>query len=64
MTLALVVALSFASFAQAAEEAAINRLYGGIHYRFANEDGMTSGLQIGEWTFAHILQTKGNRSRK
>ncbi|MER3413620.1 MAG: PA-phosphatase [Armatimonadota bacterium] len=30
-----------------AEEAAISRLYGGIHYRFDNEDGLKQGRQIG-----------------
>jgi hypothetical protein len=58
------VTRSFTGFSQAAEEAAISRLYGGIHYRFANDDGMTSGLEIGEWTFDNILKPKGNRSRK
>ncbi|MCI0626381.1 MAG: vanadium-dependent haloperoxidase [Acidobacteria bacterium] len=55
---------SFDSFSAAAEEAAISRLYGGIHFRFANEDGLQSGLRIGEFTFQHSLQPKGNRSRK
>jgi hypothetical protein len=34
---------TFASFDEAAEEAAVSRLYGGIHYNFDNEDGLTSG---------------------
>ena len=38
---------SFASFTSAAEEAAASRLYGGIHYRFANENGLTQGRAIG-----------------
>jgi len=54
---------SFASFSAAAAEAAISRLYGGIHFRFANEDGLTGGLSIGEWTFTHYLQPSPNRSR-
>lgn len=37
----------FASFNQAAEEAAISRLYGGIHYRAAIEDGLAQGRCIG-----------------
>jgi membrane-associated phospholipid phosphatase len=32
-----------------AEEAAISRLYGGIHYRFDNETGLRLGRQIAEW---------------
>ena len=37
----------FASFRQAAEEAAISRLYGGIHYRMAAERGITQGRGVG-----------------
>jgi hypothetical protein len=39
---------SFASFHEAAAEAAISRLYGGIHYRAAIERGLTQGRCIGE----------------
>ena len=55
---------SFTSFSAAASEAADSRLYGGIHFRSANEDGLLSGVSIGEWTFTNFLQPKGNRSRK
>ena len=58
------VTRSFTSFSDAASEAAMSRVYGGIHFRFASDDGMTAGLEIGEWAFTHILQPKGNRSRK
>ena len=58
------VTRSFTGFRAAASEAALSRLYGGIHFRSANEDGLASGIAIGEWTFAHYLQPKGNRSRK
>jgi hypothetical protein len=54
----------FTSFSAAAEEAMNSRLYGGIHFRFANEDGLHAGLSIGEWTMSNYLQPKGNRSRK
>ena len=39
----------FKSFRQAAEEAAISRLYGGIHYRDAIENGQSQGRAIGEF---------------
>lgn len=39
---------SFGSFYQAAEEAAISRFYGGIHYEFDNKEGMICGKQIGK----------------
>jgi hypothetical protein len=55
---------SFTRFSAASEEAMNSRMYGGIHYRFANEDGLASGQDIGAWTFTHYLQPKGNRSRQ
>lgn len=55
---------SFDSFSAAANEAALSRIYGGIHYRFACEDGVEAGIRIGEWTFRHYLRPTGNRSRK
>jgi hypothetical protein len=39
---------SFSSFAAAAEEAAISRLYGGIHFRAAIERGLEQGACIGK----------------
>lgn len=36
------------SFRAAAEEAAMSRLYGGIHYRFDNDEGLKAGRQLGE----------------
>jgi hypothetical protein len=38
---------SFPSFTAAAEEAAMSRLYGGIHFRFGNEAGLAQGRAIG-----------------
>ncbi|WP_353721510.1 vanadium-dependent haloperoxidase [Dyadobacter sp. 676] len=40
-------ARDFKSFRQASEEAAISRLYGGIHYRDAIENGQDQGRAIG-----------------
>lgn len=39
---------SFTSFADAAEEAAISRLYGGIHFRSAIANGLEQGKCIGQ----------------
>jgi hypothetical protein len=47
---------SFPSFAAAAEEAAMSRMYGGIHYRFANENGLAQGRAIGD--LAAALKTE------
>jgi hypothetical protein len=52
-------ARSFKSFKQAASEAAISRLYGGIHYRRAIEQGVIQGRRIGENVIARV-RTRGN----
>jgi hypothetical protein len=39
---------SFSSFFDAAEEAAISRLYGGIHYTMDNENAYAAGINIGK----------------
>ena len=40
---------SFPSFHAAAEEAAVSRLYGGIHYPFSNANGLAQGRCIGAY---------------
>ena len=37
----------FDSFLEAAEEAAVSRLYGGIHFRAAIDNGLAQGRRIG-----------------
>ena len=49
-------ARKFPSFKAAAEEAALSRLYGGIHFRAGNENGLTQGRCIG--AYAAALKTK------
>lgn len=49
----------FKSFLQASEEAAISRLYGGIHYMMAIENGVAQGEKVGDWVVAN-LQTSVN----
>lgn len=39
---------AFANFLDAANEAAVSRLYGGIHWSFDNQDGFNQGQCIGE----------------
>lgn len=48
---------SFTSFSQAAEEAALSRLYGGIHYSFDNEEGLNCGNAIGDYVSSNFLTT-------
>jgi hypothetical protein len=45
---------SFTSFEQAASEASISRLYGGIHYRPAIENGIKQGRKVGEMVLKAI----------
>jgi len=45
---------SFASFDQAAAEAAVSRLYGGIHYAFDNSDGLSAGQCIGQTILTRV----------
>ena len=40
---------TFSSFRTAAEEAAISRVYGGIHYNAAVYEGIGQGINVGEW---------------
>jgi hypothetical protein len=54
---------SFSTCLDAAEEAALSRIYGGIHFRSASEDGLQAGVSIGQWTATHYLLPKGKRSR-
>jgi hypothetical protein len=39
---------TFNSFDEAAEEAAVSRLYAGIHYPFDNDNGLAQGRRIGQ----------------
>ncbi len=50
---------SFVSFDKAAEEAAISRLYGGIHYRAAIDLGLEQGRELGSFVIGK-LQIKKN----
>jgi len=45
---------TFTSFNDAAEEAAISRLYGGIHFRAAIDNGLVQGRCIGRQALHHI----------
>ncbi|WP_228694372.1 vanadium-dependent haloperoxidase [Lunatimonas sp.] len=46
----------FNSFYEAANEASISRLYGGIHYIDAIEVGQEQGKKVGEWVIATLGQ--------
>lgn len=46
------------SFRDAAKEAAMSRLYGGIHYRFDNDEGNTCGRKLGEFVVQRLKLKK------
>jgi hypothetical protein len=50
----------FASFTHAADEAAISRLYGGIHYPMGIDNGLAQGREIGRLVNAR-LRTRSHR---
>ena len=53
------VVWQFTSFSAAARQAAESRVYGGIHFRSASEDGLVGGIGIGTWVADYFLQPKG-----
>lgn len=52
---------SFKSFKQAADEAAISRMYGGIHYRAAVEVGVKQGRDLGHFVINNLQMITENK---
>ena len=52
-------ARSFKSFDEAADQAAISRMYGGIHYRPAIVNGLTQGRNVGKNIITKVKTKKG-----
>jgi hypothetical protein len=50
------VARSFNSFTQAAEEAGMSRIYGGIHFHSANVEGLATGRSVGGYALQNRLK--------
>jgi hypothetical protein len=55
---------TFASFNDAAKEAAISRLYGGIHYRPAVVNGLTEGTALGNYIIENVKTTREELAEK
>ena len=55
-------AREFESFLQASEEAAISRLYGGIHYMMAIENGVDQGQEVGKFIVANLKTQKSSQA--
>lgn len=45
---------SYSSFREASSEAALSRLYGGIHYRPAIDNGVVQGEKVGNYIVEHL----------
>jgi len=50
----------FNSFLEASDEAAISRLYGGIHYRMACEVGVEQGQKVGNYVIDNLQTRKSS----
>jgi membrane-associated phospholipid phosphatase len=61
------VTRTFHSFMDAAEEAGLSRIYGGIHYSFDNRDGLAMGGALADYVIHHVLlpfdQNQSNDSK-
>ncbi len=51
-----IVTRHFSSFNEAAEEAGLSRIYGGIHFSFDNSAGRNLGSQVGTAVIARLLR--------
>lgn len=52
----------FDGFWQAAEEEAMARIYGGVHYRFDQQAGQQAGLSVADFVFANVMRPRGRAS--
>ena len=55
------VTRNFGGFWQAAEEEAMARIYGGVHYRFDQEAGQQVGRSVAEFVFANFMAPRDRR---
>jgi hypothetical protein len=53
------VTRTFAGLSQAADEEAMARIYGGVHYRFDQEAGQQVGRSVAEFVFANFMNPRG-----
>ena len=54
------VVRSFTSFDAAAQEAAMSRIYAGIHFSFDSAAGAAQGAQVGQWTLGAFSNGSGS----
>lgn len=49
------IARSFGSFYEAGLEDTLSRIYGGVHYRSASEEGLAAGIAMGNYIVENVL---------
>jgi membrane-associated phospholipid phosphatase len=55
---------TFSSFSQAAQEAGMSRIYGGIHFLSANVNGLSSGGALGLYVAQNLLPAMPGKSQR
>ncbi|MBO3461070.1 phosphatase PAP2 family protein [Aetokthonos hydrillicola Thurmond2011] len=55
---------SYNSFTQLAQEVGASRIYGGVHFPSAVEDGITTGIAVGEFVSRNALPPSGRGSSR
>ncbi len=55
------ISRSYASFSEAAAEAGMSRIYGGIHFMSANREGLLSGARLGQFVTENFLKKANAR---
>ncbi len=50
----------YTRFSDASRDVRDARVWQGIHFRFADEDGRKIGIKVAKWTFQHALQPVGD----
>jgi len=57
---ALGITLHYRSFAQITDDIADARIYGGIHFRFDQDEAADQGRRVGEYVYRHVLGRRRN----
>ena len=55
---------SFSRFSEAANEAGMSRIYGGIHWSFDNTDGLESGKKVGQYVARNYFRATSSESAR
>ncbi|HEY1912784.1 MAG TPA: vanadium-dependent haloperoxidase [Vicinamibacterales bacterium] len=61
---ALGITLSYQTLREITEDIADARIYGGIHFRFDQEEGAEQGRQVGEYIYRHYLERRHDHDDK